>query len=117
MVIDGATLDRVERESEARTLYRFDVRDPEEFRAGHRAGFRCAPGGQLVQATDTFIAVRQARIVLADSDGVRARTTASWLARMGFSHLYVLDETAPMARLESGDAPEHVLGLDEVKTD
>src|SRR5258705_12662573 len=33
-VIDGATLDRFERESEARTLYRFDVRDPEEFRAG-----------------------------------------------------------------------------------
>ncbi len=32
-----------------RTLYLFDVRTPEEYRAGHLAGFRNAPGGQLVQ--------------------------------------------------------------------
>ena len=116
-VIDGATLDRFEHECDTHTLYRFDVRDPGEFRAGHRAGFLSAPGGQLVQATDTFIAVRQARIVLADSDGVRARTTASWLVRMGFAHVYVLDEAAPVARQQTGDAPEHVLGLDQTAAD
>ena len=33
-----------------RTLYVLDVRDPVEFRAGHRPGSRNAPGGQLVQA-------------------------------------------------------------------
>ena len=32
-----------------RTLYRFDVRQPELYAAGHIAGFRNAPGGQLVQ--------------------------------------------------------------------
>src|SRR5438270_7277889 len=38
-------------EAEARTLYLFDVRSPEEYVAGHLAGSRSAPGGQLVQAT------------------------------------------------------------------
>jgi rhodanese-related sulfurtransferase len=37
-----------------RTLYRFDVRTPEEYAAGHLPGFRSAPGGQLVQETDVF---------------------------------------------------------------
>jgi rhodanese-related sulfurtransferase len=115
-VIDAATLARFEQESNAHTLYRFDVRVVDEYRAGHRAGFLSAPGGQLVQATDTFIAVRRARIVLADTDGVRARTTAAWLARMGFPQVFVLDEAAP-ATIETGAAPEHVLGLDAVKDD
>lgn len=113
--IGAATLKRFEEESARTTLYRFDVRSPEEYRAGHRPGFLSAPGGQIVQATDTFIAVRRARIVLADSDGVRARSTAAWLARMGFPDLYVLDEHAPSERVEVGDAPETVLGLDAVE--
>jgi len=112
-VIDAATLADFESQSAERTLYCFDVRDPEEYRAGHRRGFLSAPGGQLVQATDTFIAVRQARVVLADSDGVRARTTATWLVRMGFEHVFVLDESA-VADMEAGNAPETVLGLDRV---
>ncbi len=33
----------------ARTLYRFDVRTPEDYAAGHLPGFVSAPGGQLVQ--------------------------------------------------------------------
>jgi rhodanese-related sulfurtransferase len=73
-----------------RTLYRFDVRTPEEFAAGHLPGFRSAPGGQLVQETDVFAPVRGARIVLADDRGVRADMTASWLAQMGWE-VYVLD--------------------------
>ncbi len=73
-----------------RTLYRFDVRTPEEYAAGHIKGFRSAPGGQLVQETDVFAPVRGARIVLADDQGVRADMTASWLAQMGWS-VYVLD--------------------------
>lgn len=68
----------------ARTLYRWDVRSPEEYEAGHLPGFGSAPGGQLVQETDVFAAVRGARIVLADDDGVRAPMTAHWLAQMGW---------------------------------
>jgi rhodanese-related sulfurtransferase len=115
-VIDAAMLARFEHERDTHTLYRFDVRGPDEYHNGHRAGFRSAPGGQLVQATDTFIAVRQARIVLADSDGVRARATAAWLIRMGFAHVFVLDEAAP-ADVETGNAREEVLGLDQAKAE
>lgn len=83
-VIDRATLDRFVDDLKHRTLYRLDVRTPEEYAAGHPDGFRSAPGGQLVQATDEWIGVRGARIVLYDDDGVRARMTASWLRQMGW---------------------------------
>ncbi len=77
-----------------RTTYCYDVRTPEEFDAGHWPGFRSAPGGQLVQETDVYAPVRGARLVLSDSDGVRANMTASWLAQMGWE-VWVLDGAAP----------------------
>ena len=67
-----------------RTVYRFDVRSPEDYAAGHLAGFRSAPGGQLVQETDRFAPVRGALVVLAGDGGGRAAMTASWLAQMGW---------------------------------
>jgi rhodanese-related sulfurtransferase len=67
-----------------RTVYRFDVRSPEDYIAGHLAGFRSAPGGQLVQETDRFAPVRGALVVLAGDGGGRAAMTASWLAQMGW---------------------------------
>ena len=73
-----------------RTLYRFDVRDAEEYAAGHLKGFRHYAGGQLVQEIDMAAPVRGARIVLSDNLGVRADMTASWLAQMGWE-TYVLD--------------------------
>lgn len=76
-----------------RTLYRFDVRLPEDYARGHIPGFRNAPGGQLVQETDWFAPVRGSRIVLADDLGPRADMTASWLAQMGWE-VFVL-ESAP----------------------
>lgn len=74
-----------------RTLYRFDVRDAEEYAAGHIPGFRHYPGGQLVQETDMAAPVRGARILLTDDKGVRADMTASWLAQMGWE-VYVLED-------------------------
>lgn len=74
----------------SRTLYRFDVRDAEEYAAGHLPGFRHYPGGQLVQETDMAAPVRGARILLTDDKGVRADMTASWLAQMGWE-VYVLE--------------------------
>jgi rhodanese-related sulfurtransferase len=73
-----------------RTLYRFDVRDAEEYTAGHLPGFRHYPGGQLVQETDMAAPVRGARILLTDDKGVRADMTGSWLAQMGWE-VYVLE--------------------------
>ena len=72
-----------------RTLYRFDVRDAGEYAAGHIAGFRHYPGGQLVQEIDMAAPVRGARILLTDNMAVRADMTASWLAQMGWE-TYVL---------------------------
>lgn len=73
-----------------RTVYRFDVRQPEEYARGHVAHFLNAPGGQLVQETDHYAPVRGARIVLSDDLGPRADMTASWLAQMGWE-TYVFD--------------------------
>ena len=74
-----------------RTLYVLDVRDPAEFAARHRPGSRNAPGGQLVQATDGWVAVRGARIALLDDDGVRARMAAAWLHQMGHRDIFVVE--------------------------
>ena len=73
-----------------RTLYRFDVRDVEEYASGHLLGFRHYAGGQLVQEIDMAAPVRGARILLTDDRGVRADMTASWLAQMGWE-VYVLE--------------------------
>jgi rhodanese-related sulfurtransferase len=59
------------------------VRTPEEFDAGSLPGAVHAPGGQLVQATDQWVAVRNARLVLVDGEGVRAPVVATWLAQLG----------------------------------
>jgi len=75
-----------------RTVYLFDVRSPDEFAAGHLPGSRHAPGGQLVQATDAYMATRRAQVVLVDDDGVRATMTASWLLQMGWREAFVLDD-------------------------
>jgi rhodanese-related sulfurtransferase len=89
-VIGALDLARLQ-EDPTRTLYILDVRDPEEFRAGHRAGSVSAPGGQLVQATDRWIGVRHARIALIDDTGVRARMTGAWLRQMGHADVFAVE--------------------------
>ncbi len=92
-----------------RTTYVFDVRTEEEFNADGASGSIHAPGGQLVQATDQWVGVRNARIVVADSDGVRAGMVASWLQQLGHD-AYVLgggvSELAGMGLLKSAGSPE-----------
>ena len=73
-----------------RTLYLLDVRTREEFERAHVPGSRHAPGGQLVQASDEYVGVRNARVVLVDPEQVRAIMTASWLVQMGWSDVHVL---------------------------
>ncbi len=93
-----------------RTTYLLDVRSPAEYAAGHLPGFRHAPGGQLVQATDEYVAVRNATLVLADDDGVRATMTASWLMQMGWPRVYVLAGGIGGRELQSGTREPTVLG-------
>ena len=72
-----------------RSLFLCDVRTAQEFAVGSLPGSQHTPGGQLIQSTDLYIGVRQARVVLVDSDGVRAPIVASWLRQLGHE-AYVL---------------------------
>ncbi|WP_367194903.1 rhodanese-like domain-containing protein [Amorphus sp. 3PC139-8] len=81
-LVSRAQLDGWLRETD-RTTYLLDVRSAEEFQRGTLRGAQHAPGGQLVQATDQWVGVRGARIVLVDNRDIRAATTAFWLRRMG----------------------------------
>jgi len=92
-------------EERSKTTYLFDVRSPEEYAAGHLPGSISAPGGQLVQATDTYAVVRNARIALVDDHGVRAAMTASWLLRMGWPEVFVVED-ALGGELEKGAPPQ-----------
>jgi len=88
----------------SRTTYVFDVRDPDEYAAGHFPGAISAPGGQLVQATDIYAGTLGARIVLSDDKEVRALMTGSWLKQMGWKDVFVLPEAG-----NETDAPERVV--------
>jgi rhodanese-related sulfurtransferase len=110
----------------ARTLYVLDVRSREEFEQRHLAGSRHAAGGQLVQAADEYVGVRNARVVLIDPERVRSVMTASWLNQMGWNDVYVLEpegndgfagwpvEVGPRARRIPGFTPWHTIAAAEL---
>jgi len=75
---------------ERQNLYVLDVRTADEYAAGHVAGAVWAPGGQAVQATDEYVAVRAASIVLVCDGVARSVMAASWLRRMGLPDVAVL---------------------------
>ena len=89
--LDRAGLARLTSQAD-RTTYVFDVRSPEEYAQGHLHGAINAPGGQLIQATDIYMATRNARVALVDTEGVRAVMTASWLLQMGWPEVYVVED-------------------------
>jgi rhodanese-related sulfurtransferase len=76
-------------EDRSRTTYVFDVRSEAEFSGGHLPGAEHAPCVQIVQATDRWIGVRRARVVLTDDTGLRATIAAFWLKQLGYE-TYVL---------------------------
>ncbi|KPX20487.1 Rhodanese domain protein/cystathionine beta-lyase [Pseudomonas syringae pv. delphinii] len=86
--VTGGQVQRWAEES-GRSLFLCDVRSAEEFAAGSLLGAQHTPGGQLIQATDLYVGVRNARLVLLDADGIRAPIVASWLRQLGHD-AYVL---------------------------
>ena len=102
--VDAATLAAWRCEADARSLFIFDVRSPEEYREGHLADAVHAAGGQLVQATDEYIGTLGARVALVDDDGVRATLTASWLRQMGWE-AFVVRGALEAEELVSGTGP------------
>ncbi len=108
--VDAKTLAGWRSEAAERTLYVLDVRTIEEFEAGHIAGSRHAPGGQLVQSTDSYMGTHRARVVLVDPEFVRAEMSASWLRQLGWEEVYVLDSGFDGQTLEEGARTPVLLG-------
>lgn len=88
-----------------RTTFLLDVRTVDERAADPApvaealaaAGVQHAPGGQLIQATDQWIGVRNARLVLLDAGDVRAPVVAAWLARLGHDAVVLQGGVAALA--------------------
>lgn len=108
--LDRAGLSRLACDT-TRTLYVFDVRSPEEYAQGHLRGAASAPGGQLVQATDQYMATRNARVALVDSEGVRAVMTASWLLQMGWPEVYVVEDAPQVGEV----TPRELIALKDAQ--
>jgi rhodanese-related sulfurtransferase len=103
-------LDDLQHES-TRTTYVFDVRQADAFELRHVTGSLHAPGGQLIQATDSYVAVRHARLVLIDEHLVQSVMTAHWLQQMGWE-VYVLQITSKDMN-EHGSQTKSVLRVAE----
>lgn len=94
-----------------RTTYLLDVRTAEEFAADPAPGFVHAPGGQLVQATDQWVGVKGACIVLMDADRIRAPMTAAWLRQLGHEAAVLSDAVSPPSLLAGALEPRRADGL------
>ena len=103
------------KEESNRSLFLCDVRTAEEFSLDGLPGAQNTPGGQMIQATDQFVGVRNARIVLYDSDGVRAITVASWLKQMGHDVAVLKDGVKSKVSLSSTQI-DHLFGLIPITT-
>ena len=55
--IDATGLDAIKVRATSENVYLLDVRTRDEYIAGHVPGFRHAPGGQTVQASDSYVGV------------------------------------------------------------
>jgi cysteine-S-conjugate beta-lyase len=100
-----------------RTTFLFDVRTHEEFAASGVTGFVHAPGGQLIQATDQWVGVKGARIVILDREEIRAPVVAGWLRQLGHQAFVVGGGTAAAAAHDwrrTAPAPSHLIELEPV---
>lgn len=82
------------------TTYLLDVRSAAEAAADPVPGAVHALSGQLVQATDQWVAVRHARLVLLDDLGLRAALAAFWLRQLGYRPYVAIIDDAMRQRVQ-----------------
>lgn len=111
------TLNQWRTERDTNSLYILDVRTLEEFEQQRLVDAVHAPGGQLVQNTDLYVGVRNARLVLVDSEMVRGVFAASWLMQMGKDNIFVLEQGWQQSQSLSGEREKPVLGLEQLNCD
>jgi rhodanese-related sulfurtransferase len=71
--------------------YLLDVRQLEEYRAGHVPGARFCPGTQIALLVECFVGVKNATIVTMCDHRSRGILAASLLKAIGYPHVAVLD--------------------------
>ncbi|CCF18432.1 Rhodanese domain protein [Pseudorhizobium banfieldiae] len=101
--IDTAEIDGLLSDHET-TTYLLDVRSAAEAAADPIPGAAHAPSGQLVQATDQWVAVRHARLVLLDDLGLRAGLAAFWLRQLGYRPYVAIIDDGMRQRASRNDA-------------
>lgn len=104
--VDAATILDWQAKDE-HTVFLCDVRTEEEFNAATLPGAQHTPGGQLIQATDHYVGVRGAHVVVFDDEGARAPVVAGWLRQMGHD-AYVMKQTLTQAASLPWPAPAAV---------
>jgi rhodanese-related sulfurtransferase len=81
-----------------RTSYLFDLRSARERTERPFGAAVPVLAGQLVQATDQYVGVRHARVILVDDTGLRAALAALFLRALGFEpHILALDDEPQVA--------------------
>jgi rhodanese-related sulfurtransferase len=100
--------------------YFIDVRSESEYQDGHPSGSLNVPGGQAVQRTDDFVAVKNGRIVFVSNQSARAVMAAYWYRQMGFRNVKVLEGGLEAWRgnggpMESGAPQNEPLGFAAAK--
>ena len=89
-------------ERDTRTLHLVDIRSEEEYVSGHIAGSISVIGSELVGLYEDHIGTLNARVCLVDDNGCRAATVASWLTRLGWQDVVVLEQGLAGYQLEVG---------------
>ena len=100
--------------------YLIDVRSENEYENSHIPRSLNVPGGQSVQRTDDFVAVKNGRIIFVSNQSARAVMAAYWYRQMGFRNVKVLEGGLEAWRgnggpMESGVPQNEPLGFAAAK--
>ena len=115
-----AARDLIDSLAKNEVTYFIDVRSESEYEDGHARGSLNVPGGQAVQRTDDFVAVKNGRIVFVSNQSARAVMAAYWYRQMGFRDVKVLQGGLDAWRenggsVESGRLQNEPLGFEAAK--